>query len=153
MLVATIAIALYALAVILCGKLIYENGQPYIYRYYLFFNTPFGRPFLQRIYKHDDNLNLHNHPWPARSLVLWGGYYETRWVKKPGEVSPVYFRHVRRGTINRLPANVFHRIHRVEPNTWTLFFHGKRLRDWGFLVKGRFVHHDAPRSQGGRGQG
>jgi hypothetical protein len=152
--VAILLFSFYALIVMFCVRNIYENGAPYIDRYYLLPPTPWGRVFLQHIRKRDDNPNLHNHPWPAWSLVLWGGYYETRWAKPPSGTAnaPGYFRHLRRGSINRLQANVYHRIHRVESNTWTLFFHGRRLREWGFLVKGRFVKHDAPRSEGGRGR-
>lgn len=139
----------YVLCVMLSKRRIHENGKPYIDRWYLTPSTRWGRPFLHHIIKRDDNPNLHNHPWPAFSIVLWGGYYETRWDRKPGEIAPVYFRRVGAGSISRLGARTFHRIHKVDRGgAWTLFFHGKRNREWGFLVRGRFVHHDHKEGRG-----
>lgn len=154
----TVLIGLYVLAVVLSKRRIYEHGKPYIDRWYV---TPcvrwfiiFGFKFqdrrhgllLQHILKRDDNAHLHNHPWEATSLILWGEYFETRRV---GFGSAVGVRRLGPGSINRLGRDVFHRIHRVGPHgAWTLLWHGKRVRDWGFSVNGRFVNHEHPKGRG-----
>ena len=127
-------------------RIVYDrvDQKPYLERYYLLLKDrgnhfPFNI-FLHRFLKSDID-DLHDHPWPYATLILKGGYYE--WTpqfdadgKKIGEIAkwcaPGHFRICR--------ANSLHRIE-LDPNIecWTLFMPGPKQRDWGFLVKNKWV--------------
>lgn len=113
-------------------RLIYIDDMPYLERYSV--GKWFGMSFyLHRFVGMDEEREVHDHPWAwAYSLVLTGSYLE--------EV--VFALDLDRGWLsglhrirwfNRLGPNVFHRIVRPAPRTWTLFVHGKRIKTWGFL--------------------
>jgi hypothetical protein len=101
---------------------------------------------LHNISGPDPDRALHNHPWPAFAIVLWGGYDQlvsarpTDWrveaqVRRVERVETVRF-------LNILRVDEYHRIIRVRPNTWTITFTGKLLwGGWGFLVNGQHVDH------------
>jgi hypothetical protein len=119
------------------------SDEPYLERYYIFLKDRNHFPFnifLHRFLKSDPD-DVHDHPWPYATLILKGGYWE--WVpvfdtvgRKIGEVQhwrkPGHFRTCR--------ANSFHRIE-LDPNVtcWTLFMPGAKQRDWGFLVKDKWI--------------
>ena len=119
------------------------SDEPYLERYYVFLKDRNHFPFnifLHRFLKSDPD-DVHDHPWPYATLILKGGYWE--WVpvfdtvgRKIGEVQhwrkPGHFRTCR--------ANSFHRIE-LDPNVtcWTLFMPGAKQRDWGFLVKDKWI--------------
>lgn len=126
-------------------RIVYDriDDQPYLERYYLFLkdrdNFPFNI-FLHKFLKSDID-DLHDHPWPYFTLILRGGYWE--WVpqfnsegQKVGEIAkwraPGHFRFC--------SAETYHRIE-LDPGitAWTLFIPGPKKRDWGFLVKNRWV--------------
>jgi len=115
-------------------RIISDDGQPYLERYYV--GTLFGvRFYLHRFVGSDPARGLHDHPWPwAGSLVLRGYYFEER--RTPGIHKVRWF--------NWLTGDSFHRV--VLPKTkqddgswlphhcWTLFFHrAKYVKPWGFL--------------------
>ena len=119
------------------------NNEPYLERYYLFLKDrkrfPFN-VFLHRFLKSDPD-DVHDHPWPYATIILKGGYYE--WIpqfnsdgQKIGELQiwrgPGHFR--------ISGATSYHRIE-LDPGVdcWTLFMPGAKVRDWGFLVKNKWV--------------
>jgi len=119
------------------------ENEPYLERYYLFLRErerfPFN-VFLHKFLKSDPD-DVHDHPWPYATVILKGGYWE--WIphfdtmgRKIGEYQawrgPGHFR------ISK--ANSFHRIE-LDPDitAWTLFMPGPKQRDWGFLVKNKWV--------------
>ena len=119
------------------------ENEPYLERYYLFLRErerfPFN-VFLHKFLKSDPD-DVHDHPWPYATLVLKGGYWE--WIphfdtvgRKTGEYQvwrgPGHFR------ISK--ANSFHRIE-LDPDitAWTLFMPGPKQRDWGFMVRNKWV--------------
>ena len=119
------------------------ENEPYLERYYLFLRErerfPFN-VFLHKFLKSDPD-DVHDHPWPYATLILKGGYWE--WIphfdtvgRKTGEYQvwrgPGHFR------ISK--ANSFHRIE-LDPDitAWTLFMPGPKQRDWGFLVRNKWV--------------
>ena len=119
------------------------ENEPYLERYYLFLRErerfPFN-VFLHKFLKSDPD-DVHDHPWPYATVILKGGYWE--WIphfdtvgRKTGEYQvwrgPGHFR------ISK--ANSFHRIE-LDPDitAWTLFMPGPKQRDWGFLVKNKWV--------------
>ena len=120
-----------------------RTGQDYMHRYYIFLKDRKWFPFnitLHKIVRSDDPI-MHDHPWPYATLILKGGYWE--WIphfdtvgRKTGEYQvwrgPGHFR------ISK--ANSFHRIE-LDPDitAWTLFMPGRKQRDWGFLVKNRWI--------------
>lgn len=116
-------------------RLIDIDGNPYLERYFI--GKMFGITFyLHRFVSADTERNVHDHPWGwAFALVLAGGYQEERLqyfdLKSDGWVSKN--RNIHRGKINVINAPVFHRIGSAEPETYTLFVHGPRIKGWGFL--------------------
>lgn len=119
-----------------------SGGGDYIHRYYLIFmdslqgvppmrapdagwQKPFNL-FLHNILMSDEEY-FHDHPWWYIALILKGGYHEhtptgTFW-RGPG-------------SIRFSPANSLHHLELPKDhngNCWTLFFHGPRVREWGFI--------------------
>jgi hypothetical protein len=121
-------------------------NEPYLERYYVFLKDRKRFPFNVFIHKFlkSDPDDVHDHPWPYATLILKGGYYE--WIpefdsagKKIGEV-----RHWRGpGHFRVCGANSYHRIE-LDPNVtaWTMFMPGPQRREWGFLVKDKWIHND-----------
>ena len=126
-------------------RIVMDRGEnePYLERYYLFLNErdrfPFN-VFLHKFLKSDPD-DVHDHPWPYTTIILRGGYWE--WIpifdsvgRKTGEIQhwrgPGHFR--------TCSATSYHRIE-LDPNitAWTLFMPGPKQREWGFLVKNKWV--------------
>lgn len=123
-----------------------QDNEPYLERYYLFLKDRKKFPFnifLHHFLKGDPD-DVHDHPWPYATLILKGGYWE--WLpqfnkqgQKIGEIAawrgPGHFRFCR--------AESYHRIE-LDPEVqcWTLFMPGPQKREWGFLVKNKWVPND-----------
>jgi hypothetical protein len=122
------------------------DNEPYLERYYLFLKDRNKFPFnifLHKFLKGDPD-DVHDHPWPYCTFILKGGYYE--WIPqfnadgtKSGEIrlwrGPGHFRFC--------SSTSYHRIELKEGVTaWTLFMPGPQKRDWGFLVKDNWIHHE-----------
>lgn len=135
---------LYRLSGYLPCRLIRLDSGPYLERYYL--GQAAGVTFyLHRFVSSDPERHLHNHPWGwGRALVLTGGYLEDSVVDLCAHMMPsgciTIQKRVRRW--NRVDGSLFHRISDAELETWTLFFHGPRVRlpggqfkGWGFLER------------------
>ena len=116
-----------------------KDGDMYMGRWWLF--NPYPHPEEQRknwfpisirihhIMRKDEDRELHDHPWNARTIILKGGYTEIR------EDGKRYFRFS--GSTAKLKYGEYHRITYVPPGgTWTLFITGKYRGTWGFLVDG-----------------
>ena len=89
--------------------------------------------FLHRFLRSDAD-EMHDHPWPFRSVILAGGYYEVTpakgWANGEG---PVQRRWYGPGRILTRPAEWIHRIEIPEGHEcWTLVFRGTKERGWGF---------------------
>lgn len=119
--------------------------------------TPLGMLRVHNILRADTDSAWHDHPTWLLSAVLHGGYVEeVPWVVyrcgRETRRAEVQQAHARLGgyrgktlrvhdvhyhlapTVYRIPANRFHRISWVAPNTWTLVVMGP-VKDptWGFL--------------------
>jgi hypothetical protein len=122
-----------------------ESSAPYLERYYLFLTDrklfPFN-VFLHKFLKSDPD-DVHDHPWPYATLILKGGYWE--WIPqfnseglKCGEIAkwrgPGHFR--------ICGATSYHRIE-LDPDitAWSLFMPGPQKREWGFLVKNKWIEN------------
>lgn len=124
-----------------------QDNEPYLERYYLFLKDRKRFPFnifLHHFLKGDPD-DVHDHPWPYATLVIKGGYWEWKPVfdsegKKCGEVSvwraPGHFRICK--------AESYHRIE-LDPTVdcWTIFMPGPQKKEWGFLVKNKWIHNDS----------
>jgi len=117
-----------------------QCNEPLLTRYYLFLKDrkrfPFNA-FIHKFHKGDPG-DVHDHPWPYFTLILAGGYYE--WVL----ISNCEVRKWRGpGHFRFCSANSYHRIELKEGVTpWTLFMPGPQTREWGFLVKDKWIHND-----------
>ena len=119
------------------------NGEPYLERYYVFLKDRDRFPFNIFVHKFlkSDPDDVHDHPWPFLTIILRGGYWE--WIpvfNVRGAKIHEYCVWRRPGSFRFAQANSFHRID-LDPDVewWTLFMPGIKQRDWGFLVKNRWV--------------
>lgn len=106
----------------ICGR----DGSVYLWKFLLAEHDG-ERLYLHRFMRSDEDRELHNHPWPGRSLILVGGYLEER-READRVVEHVYAP----GDINALEANTFHRVDLLERDCWTLFWTGPKEQSWGF---------------------
>jgi len=114
-------------------RIISSDGSPYLERYYLC--TIFGlRFFIHRFVASDPDRGLHDHPWKwALSLILSGGYTELK-IRK-GFASYLCSFKRKPGRFNYISGNTFHRVLlNQKQEAWSLFAHGERIKDWGFLT-------------------
>jgi len=116
-----------------------DGTEMYMGRWWLF--NPYSRethkpalwwcPWSFRVHhilRPDEDRDLHDHPWNARTIILRGWYIEQRQImwrrRAPGETA-------------RLNHGEYHRIDQVSPGgVMTLFITSKWRGDWGFLVNG-----------------
>ena len=123
-----------------------ESNEPYLERYYIFLKDrklfPFNI-FIHKFLKSDPD-DVHDHPWPYATLILKGGYYE--WVPQFNSAGQkIGEQRMRRGPghFRVCSATSYHRIELCEGVTpWTLFMPGPHKREWGFLVKNKWIHND-----------
>jgi len=123
-----------------------QSNEPLVERYYVFLKNRTWFPFNIFVHKFckSDPDDVHDHPWPYATLILKGGYYE--WIpqfdkqgNKFGEVAvwrgPGHFR--------ICGASSYHRIE-LDPSitAWSLFMPGPQKREWGFLVKNKWIHNE-----------
>lgn len=123
------------------------EGDKYLLRFYLKHSSPrFPGLYLHHFYRGDQDRDLHNHPWTKSvSFILAGGYVEER-LPEEEKGKPNYkvqTRTVGPGTLNVIRSNDFHRVDLIGRSTWTLFTSGKKVKDWGFMLRdtGEYVDH------------
>ena len=110
------------------------NSEPYLERYLV---CRFGRHavFLHRFLGSDPDKGLHDHPWKQSvSLIVAGHYLEKRLIRRNDQLW-VRIKKFGVGCLNFINKNDFHQI--VLPFgccAWTLFYHGERIKGWGFAV-------------------
>ncbi len=103
-----------------------EAGMPE-----LGYNGPSGR--IHHILRHDFDRHHHDHPWPARTIILAGWYVEDR-LMPDGSVKS--FRR-EAGDTATIGYGEYHTITEVSPGgVWTLFITEEYQGTWGFLVDG-----------------
>jgi hypothetical protein len=119
------------------------DNEPYLERYYVFLKDRTWFPFNIFVHKFlkSDPDDVHDHPWPFATLILKGGYWE--WIPQfnsKGEKFGEIARWCGAGSFRIAKANTYHRIE-LDPDIqcWTLFMPGIKQRDWGFLVKNKWV--------------
>lgn len=95
---------------------------PLFTRFYLFESLPLSI-YVHCFHTSDDDRNMHDHPWPFLTIPLSGGYWD---------VTPAGRQWVRRFRPTYRPAAHRHIVILDRPNTWTLVFRFRRVREWGF---------------------
>lgn len=111
-----------------------ELGQPYLERYMLLRWGKNGEHtiFLHRFLDSDSDQGVHDHPWDSKSFILTGGYNEERMIEKDGK-NFLIVRDVKALSFNKILKTDFHRIIlKDKVPAWTLFYHGPRVKHWGF---------------------
>lgn len=93
---------------------------------------------IHEILRSDSGRNPHNHPWPYVTIVLRGGYWETRYTEFG------VWRDVRwhgPGSVLFRRPNSFHLLS-LPPgkSTTTLFITGAKSQSWGFAKDGEVIN-------------
>lgn len=126
----------------------HPDGTPYLSRYYLhggpkqrnafdrsgkprrgitWHDTPYGL-YLHRFHTSDQRGATHNHPWAnAASLILTGGYHETR-LTEHGLTTTT----IQPFDTTTLTRSTYHRVELLEHEAWTLFAVGRFVGQWTF---------------------
>lgn len=107
-----------------------KDGSVYLWRLYIL-STPWFGMMLHRIFREDNQRDLHDHPWNFLSIILLGWYSESYQLNGEHSVS---FTTRRRWNYKRAEDRHSIRIVGRKP-TWTLVFTGRRRRTWGFWIK------------------
>jgi hypothetical protein len=94
------------------------------------------------IFHRSDADELHDHPWPFVSIILWRGYNEITFIPSK-ELTTGVVTNTGRKYSRKWPGMILFRkaehTHRVElidgKKAITLVIFGKRVREWGFYTK------------------
>jgi hypothetical protein len=112
------------------------DGQPVLYmdRYYII-KSRFCEVMLHNFHL-GDRPDLHDHPWASGGVILAEGYREHT---EKGVAEK------RAGSWGFRGSKAFHWVELregTEGKVWSLFFTLKRVREWGFLVDGEWMHSE-----------
>lgn len=119
-----------------------RDNKPYLTRWYL---VPRKRPswcpgiYLHRFHAHDEDMELHDHPWKwAMAFILSGSYLEEIKISDDIDV-----RVQSAGNFNFIKGNSFHRIAHVSEDLWTIFISFNKCKDWGFWNRhsDKYINH------------
>ena len=114
---------------------------PYLIRWYIFLKDRKNFPFNITLHKVlvSDEPQLHDHPWNWGAMILKGGYWEHtpegKFWRGPGHIR---FRN----------ADDLHWLELAKDKDgnnipcWSIFYMGKKQKDWGFMVDGKWIQHE-----------
>lgn len=128
------------------GKLVKEivskDGELHFRRWRIFESKTMNL-YVHKIYKADEDLHLHNHPWNFAVVCLSGSYAEE--VEKDKKRGMVF---VRPWTFRMRTKEDFHKIRRMfsECVTTLVLTWGEKTV-WGYDVSGKFVDFETYRFQ------
>jgi hypothetical protein len=111
--------------------------------------TPWFTLRIHKIQQSDSGRDFHDHPFDFTSLILSGGYLEHRpgcqcfsdedVRTRPTDDCRVYLA----GDVVRRKAEDFHRLELYDDRpTWTFVISSAYRREWGFIDRGHWVHHE-----------
>jgi len=129
------------------GPRVGGDKRDYLHRFYL--SRPGGgleeapSLFLHRFVSSDVDHEIHCHPWLwSVSYILAGSYVEERTTgERHDDGTKVFLRgrlseeRLGPGSRNLILADHFHRVSLETEDVWTLFLHGPRVGNWGFVPK------------------
>jgi hypothetical protein len=112
-----------------------HHGDVYLRRWNLIPRNSIFNIYLHAILRDDDAV-LHDHPYASVSLCL-AGRLEENYSLRPADTAhwhhaPNARRAVLPGDVVWRSARMAHRLVVRDPNTWTVFITGPRVREWGF---------------------
>ncbi|WP_421560867.1 MULTISPECIES: hypothetical protein [unclassified Pseudomonas] len=135
-----------------------DGNEMYMGRWWLFnsYSRDTHKPALwwcpwsfrvHHIMRPDEDRDLHDHPWDARTIILRGWYKEQRLIEGfehqlaalgySGSAEATEYIDRQAGDTARLRHGEYHRIDQVSTGgVYTLFITSKWRGDWGFLVNG-----------------
>lgn len=94
--------------------------------------TPWFGVYLHRFDGPDPRPELHDHPWPFATMVIWGGYHELR--QDIGRPASRHMEHRRPFRPRRLRLTEAHTIVVLDrAGTRSVVLVGRRQREWGVL--------------------
>lgn len=122
-----------------------RKGDLHFRRWALVESDPFSI-YLHFVYRADEDIALHNHPWEwCWSMILYGGYYEKRATHEMMNSKMVTSIHSYRGirgplsTLKMKPQH-YHAIRGLYKKvSVSLFLAGKRTPSWGYLITDKRV--------------
>lgn len=129
------------------------DGETVVYlrRFFLFPRNKFANLYLHHIMRSDDDAWPHDHPWNFASLILKNGYLDEQWgwlrewdawgkkFREDPTYCPEKYEITRPGKFVYRKAEHVHRVILDRGPAWTLVFTGRRFRQWGFWVEGKFT--------------
>lgn len=111
-----------------------KEGELHFQRWRLL-QTPLGSVYIHRIFRADQDLHCHDHPWSFVGVVLSGGYIARR--LEPSGASKYVS-----SVVSYNKSTDFHQICSMNKvPTTTLVITGPRNREWGYSVDGNWMHH------------
>lgn len=100
---------------------------------------------VHQILRSDTGRDPHDHPWPYVTVILRGGYYESRYDKKGQYASQDWHG---AGSVLFRRASSLHKLTLVGENRpYTLFVTGRYSQRWGFMTPAGKVPHSEYRKQ------
>jgi hypothetical protein len=84
-----------------------------------------GRQLLLHHFRPHTELEFHDHPWPFRTVVLWGSYVD----ESPTASGEIIRDVLRPFSTRRRPALHAHRTH-CKRHVWTFVLTGRKERRW-----------------------
>lgn len=116
--------------------------SPYLLRWWLIPRNPWFNIYLHKFLRDDDDRALHDHPWWFVSLMISGGYVETRPLPSPygtmefeRHAPSIAFRH----PTDRHRVALFKDKEGKSLPCWTIVLTGRASRTWGFWCPKGFV--------------
>jgi hypothetical protein len=101
--------------------------------------TPWFAVYIHGIYRSDEDLHPHSHPWNFLSLILRGGYWEDVWSSDGKMISPLPGHLRMPGFFVGHTRRTYHTVILRKDPAYTLVFTFGRKRPWGYLVDNGFV--------------
>jgi hypothetical protein len=122
-----------------------KNGELHFQRY-LLFKTPWFQVYIHKIYKHDEDEHLHDHPWNIFTIILKGSYME-QLLSKDKNSSFLKIRTI--GNCGYRSTKRFHKIKEIiKGPVTTLAVVGKRKNDpWGYWTERGWTDHKTYRKK------
>lgn len=124
-------------------EVIHRNGNPMFERWWLLRTPSSTESKAGNIYLHrwlrSDAEDPHDHPWWNETTVLSGRLVEELFCPARIRLMKGMRRELTPGMSAMRAAEEIHRVVEVEPGTITLFVTGRKAREWGFWLEGRFI--------------
>ena len=118
------------------------------FRRYRILETEWFSIYIHNILESDKDIHSHNHPWNFLSIILYGGYEESRSISSCSHfASKLIIK-----WFTQMNINEFHKIKLLKNSCWTLVFTGKRINpNWGYLTKNGFIGFEEYRNAKNKG--